>query len=328
MRAPWTIIVGAAAAVAGSVVWAVSLAIYQQVMEPIGFHDGVMHNAENNTYWPREMRHLGILLALAAVVLIGRAAARALATAGVLGVGWLAADVGLDRIDVDGSSYAVGLAACGLAAVALAAVLSRGGTPSPPVRQIAAGTAALLAVAPTSVTTPWEKPTVGEFEVPIDTALTTMKLVTAVAFMAVTVAMLAPALTTVRARWLVPVGAAISLAAAVPLIVDETRMGIVVWPVMALAATIAAAAQDVPVIRLLVAGGLNLVLTLVLTIMIFIMVAVSMGSALTALAGNPAVHGADFDTALALPSALLGLLLAAASFAVTRPAPIPSVPVS
>lgn len=48
--------------------WAVNLAIYQQVMEPSGFHvfdDGTqtLRLAENFTYWPREMRQLGIRLA-------------------------------------------------------------------------------------------------------------------------------------------------------------------------------------------------------------------------------------------------------------------------
>jgi hypothetical protein len=116
MRASWAVVVGAAAAVVGSVVWAVSLAVYQQVMEPSGFYvfaDGAQSPklAENNTYWPRDMRQPGILLALAGLVLIGQATVRALVGAGGLGAVWLAGDLWLDRIDIDGRPVAVGLAA-------------------------------------------------------------------------------------------------------------------------------------------------------------------------------------------------------------------------
>ena len=323
MRASWAVVVGAAAAVVGSVVWAVSLAVYQQVMEPSGFYvfaDGAQSPklAENNTYWPRDMRQLGILLALAGLVLIGQATVRALVGAGGLGAVWLAGDLWLDRIDIDGRPAAVGLAAAGCAGVALAAVLSRGGAPSRSGRHLVAGTAAVLAVTPMTITTPWEKPATGAFEVPIDNALTTMKLATAVAFMAVTVAMLAPALDTVRSRWLVPVGAAVTLAAAVPMIVDETLVNLAAWGVLALAAAIAPAAADVSIARLLASCGITLVLTPVLVAAAFLFVALNLGSAMTGLAGNPPVHAADFDTALALPMALCGLALAAVSLAVVR----------
>ncbi|MBX6752449.1 MAG: hypothetical protein IRY85_22775 [Micromonosporaceae bacterium] len=329
MRASWGTVVGAAASVVGSVVWAVSLAVYQQIMEPSGFYDGTVSPklAENNTYWPREMRQLGILLALAGLVLIGQAAKRALGGAGVLGAVWLAADLGLDRIDIDGRPAVVGLAAAGCAGVALAAVISRGGAPSRSGRHLAAGTAAVLAVAPMTITTPWEKPTTGAFEVPIDNALTTMKVATAVAFMAVTVAMLAPALNTVRSRWLVPVGAAVTLVAAMPTIMDETLINLAAWAVVFLAATIAPVAADVSVARLLAIGGINIVLP-VLAIEPLFLVALNLGSAMTGLAGNPPVHAADSDTAYTLAMALLGLALAATSLAVVRgpnrrPAPVP-----
>ena len=93
MRA-FTVAVGIVAAVAGSMIWAISLAIYQQIMEPNGFwidSDGSQHPnfAENNTYWPRESRELGILLALAGVILIGNATWRSFAATAVLGVAWL-----------------------------------------------------------------------------------------------------------------------------------------------------------------------------------------------------------------------------------------------
>jgi hypothetical protein len=71
MRARWVTIAGGVLGLVGSIFWAVSLAIYQQLMEPSGFWvaaDGRRYPylAENNTYWPREIRQLALLLALAA----------------------------------------------------------------------------------------------------------------------------------------------------------------------------------------------------------------------------------------------------------------------
>ena len=71
--------VATVAGVAGALFWAVSLAIYQPRMEPTGFFtdpttgEPYPNLASNNTYWPRDIRQLAILLAVAAVILIGRA---------------------------------------------------------------------------------------------------------------------------------------------------------------------------------------------------------------------------------------------------------------
>lgn len=245
--------------------------------------------------------------------------------AGGLGAVWLVGDLGLDRIDIDGRPAVVGLAAAGCAGVALAAVLSRGGAPSRSGRHLAAGTAAVLAVAPMTITTPWDKPAEA-FEVSVENTLTTMKLATAVAFLAVTVAMLAPALDTVRSRWLVPVWAAVTLVAAVPMIVDEPSINFAAWGVVVLAATIAPPLRDVRVARLLATGVITIVLTPVLALATFLLVSLHLGRAMTSLAGNPPVQAADSDIAVTLSMALLGLALAAVSLAVVRdrgPVPVP-----
>jgi hypothetical protein len=332
MRAPWGSIVGGVVAVVGSVIWAVCLAIYQQVMEPSGVfvdRDGAAYPnlAENNTYWPREMRHLGILLALAGLIAIVRAAGKALMAAAALGVVWLTADLWLDRVDINGRSAAVWLAVAGCLGVAMTAAVSRGGTPYRWGPHLVAGTAAVLATASTSVTTPWQEPVTRADQVAIENAVTAMDITLAVGFMAVVVALLAPAMATVRARWLVAIGAAATLAANVLSVAYGSWPGVAYVGVLALAMTVVSAAGDVPLSRLLGVGGVTILLAPCLAITMFVTVAIPMGRTMTVLAGNPAVHGADTDLALALPAAIIGLALAAVSLAVIRytaPAPEPA----
>ena len=120
-----------------------------------------------------------------------------------------------------------------------------------------------------------------------------------------------------------------TLVAAVPMIVGEPSVNLAAWGVVVLAATIAPAATDVPVARLLATGGITIVLTPVLAFATFLLVSLPLGPAMTGLAGNPPVHAADTDTALALPMVLFGLALAAVSLAVVRnrgPVPVPQTP--
>lgn len=322
-------VVGGIVAVVGAVVWSVSLAIYQPVMEPSGFfvHDGTPYPvpAENNTYWPRETRHLGLLLALAGLVAIGRAARRAFLAAAGLGVVWLAADLVLDRIDISGRPAAGWLAVAACAAVATTAVVSRGGTPLRWGPHLAAGTAALLAGAAAAVTTPWQEPITQADQVAIDNAVTVIDIILAAGFLAVAVAMLAPAMTTPRSRWLVPLGAAVTLATTVLIVADGESYGFAIVAVAALATMMVAAAEDVPLSRLLVAGGVSALAVISIGVVAILFVGIPLGRAMTALAGNPAVHAADTDLSLALSVALLGLALAAVSRAVIRwPAPAPN----
>jgi hypothetical protein len=327
MRASWGTFIGGVVAVAGAVVWAVSLAIYQQRMEPTGFYtdptNGQLypHLAQNNTYWPREMRHLGILLALAGVVVIRGAAVRALVAAGALGVVWLAGDLWLDRIDIDGRPAAVWLALGGCVAVAAAAVVSRGGTPMRWGRHLAAGAAALLAVGATSITPPWDEPITGADRVAIDNAITTMSIAVAVGFIAVAVVLVAPAMATVRSRWLVPILAAVTLAGTVLVIANSAPGSSAVLGLMALAVTMVAAAEDVPITRLLLVGAGSIVLAPCIVVAAFVSVAMPMGRIMTVLAGNPAVNSADTDLAIAVPTAFIGLVLSAASTMVIGYAP-------
>src|SRR5215510_7428001 len=133
MRSAWRFLVGGLCGVTGTVIWAVSLAVYQQLMEPTGFvtdsNTGQAYPslASNNTYWPRETRHLAILLVFAGVAVICRARTRGVAIGALSFVAWLGADLWLDRIDIDGRTAAWSLASAGIlafgATVAVAAWL-------------------------------------------------------------------------------------------------------------------------------------------------------------------------------------------------------------
>src|SRR5262245_33391200 len=113
MRTRWRPLVGGGIGAVAAVVWAVSLAIYQPFMEPTWtWTDPTTGQvwppvAGNNTYWPREIRHLAILLAAAALILACAAGRRAVLIAGSLTFGWLVVDLWLDRVDVAGPTTAV-----------------------------------------------------------------------------------------------------------------------------------------------------------------------------------------------------------------------------
>jgi hypothetical protein len=194
-------------------------------------------------------------------------------------------------------------------------------------RYVAAGTIAVLAWAPTFLTTPndlRERP--GGDEVAIENAVTVMSIVLAVGFVAAAVLLVWPAVATVRGRWLVAIGAAVTVAALVRAITDDPPFNLIslMWP--ALSVVVIAAARDVPVIRLLFLGGVGIVLSVVLSVAIFVTTAVTMGPMMTDLAGNPSVNAADLDVALALPFTAFGLALAAISHRLTRAAaPAPAL---
>jgi drug/metabolite transporter (DMT)-like permease len=78
----------------------------------------------NNTYWPRDIRQLAILLAFAGVILICRARLRGVVAGAIATIGWLGADLWLDRVDVAGRSAATWLAVGGVAVFAAAAVVA------------------------------------------------------------------------------------------------------------------------------------------------------------------------------------------------------------
>jgi len=334
MRA-WDKIVGWTVGVVGSLLWAVSLAIYQRRMEPSGFWrdpaDGGLHPnlGSNNTYWPRDVRELAILLAVAGLIAVGRSSVRAVIVAATLGVAWFGADIWLDRIDIDGSSAMVLLAGAGCAAVTVAAVAVGRGSPSERISYLAASTAVVLASVPLSITNPWNEPLTEPDEIRINHAIKIMDAVLSVALLAVAVALVARMMRTARSRWLVPAGALVAAMGFVLLIVLGPGAGagwvLLVLVAIPVALVGIATAWDVSDARLARIGGSALLL-LPCSIFVLFSLGTWLGGQLTALAANPPINSADEDIAQPPTMALIGLGIAAVSLWLSgiagRPQPV------
>jgi hypothetical protein len=332
MRTAWAIVVGAILGAVGCVVWAVGLAVYQQLMEPSGSwvdpNNGhsYAHLAENNTYWPREVRHLAILLALGAVVAIGRASKRAFIVASVLGVVWLGADTWLDRIDIDGRPAARWLMVAAGIAVATAALVAWRGPAWEKGRAGAAGAAAVLALMSMGITSPWREPLTAPWREPltasdqiaINNAITVMDMVLACGLLVVAVTIVAPAITTARSWLLVLAGTASTLAGVLYSIAHRAEPGdslvplLMLWvlPLMAVAA-----AHGGPIRRLLLVGGVTVVVA-PCVLGLLTTLGAGAGTLFTSLAANPPINTDDGDFTLALPLAAIGFGLGVLNWAV------------
>ncbi|MER5334918.1 hypothetical protein [Micromonospora sp. NPDC002717] len=331
MQKSWQTIVGALSGVTGAVIWALATAIYQPLMQPDGFWtDGSTGQmfpevGSNNTYWPRDIRQLAILLALGGVILICRANVRGV-VAGAIGMtGWLGVDIWLDRIDVAGGSTATLLAASGIAMFSTTAVVAArvsAGQGGPPLaRHLSAAVTAALAAATTVVTTPWDEPVTNPAQVQVENALSMLKAGLVAMFIATTIGLVAVQLTTVRTR---RVGAFVVVAALAAWLAAShgplRPVGLIGMPV---AATLAvAAAREVPLIRLLPVAVACCV-ALPPTMIILYIAGSAVGSAMTSLADNPPINAADTDLSIAFTGLVLGLLLASISHLITLPAPKP-----
>ncbi|MEV0154341.1 hypothetical protein AB0H57_11465 [Micromonospora sp. NPDC050686] len=327
MRKSWRTGLGVLAGVTGAVIWALAAAIYQPVMQPDGFWtdsgsgERLPELASNNTYWPRDIRQLAILLALAGVLLICRGNPRGLTAGAAVTVGWLGADLWLDRIDVAGAAAAAWLAAGGIAVFAASAVLahrmSAGADGSPLARHVTATVAALLAVTTMVVSTPWDEPVSAPDRVTVENALAGLKAALVVLFLAAALALVVH-----TAAQLPRVAAFVGVAAlgawlAVGSDGGGKPLGMIV---MFVGATLAvAAARDVPLGRLLPVAIISGAALLPAAIALYL-VGMGVGSAMTVVAGNPPVNGADSDLALSFCGLVLGLLLSTLSHLLTRAA--------
>jgi len=316
--------VGGGCGATAAVIWAISLAIYQPLMEPSGMLTDSLTGqaypnlASNNTYWPRDIRLLAILLAFAGVILLSRVTVRGIVTGAVASVAWLGADLGLDRLDVSGS--VAWLAAAGVAGFTLTAVIaeriSRGQPGSDLGQHLAAGTAAVLAAATLLVTGPWDEPVTNPDQVAIENALTLLKVGLVVMFLVATVGLVADRLTAARMPRVAALLAVAGIAGWLAVGVDGPLrvLGLIALPVAASVAVIAA--RDVTPTRLLLVAVGCVAMLPIAAVLLFI-VGLLTGGAMTSLAGNPAVNAADTDLSLALPGLAIGLLLAAVSYQAT-----------
>jgi hypothetical protein len=329
MGTNWRVALGAGCGVAAAVIWAVSLAIYQPFMQPDGFFTDPVTGetypeiGSNNTYWPRDIRQLAILLAFFGVVLICRANARGILAAAVGAGAWIGVDLALDRADVSGGSTALGLAAGGAAVFAVIAVVARKLSTGEPGSEFAghllATVAAVLAAVTVLAQTPWDEPVSRAEQVQVENALSLLKVGLVVMFAVVALA-LVPLGRLVR---MVPFAGVAALAAwpATATYGVLGMLGLIFLPAGAAAAV--AGARRVSVLRLIgvaVACGVALIPVYLL----LYIVGSQVGGAMTALAGNPPINSADTDLSLSFTALMLGLLFATISHQLTRPAVEPA----
>lgn len=328
MGTSWRTVFGALCGVVAAVVWAVSLAIYQPFMEPDGFWTDAATGetypeiGSNNTYWPRDIRQLAILLAFAGVILICRANTRSLLAGAAGTVGWIGVDLMLDRFDVHGGSTAVWLAVGGAAAFAAMVFAARKISTGKPASEFAghllATVAAVIAAVTMLITTPWDEPVTQPDQVQVENALSLLKVGLMVMFAVVAVALLPLG----RWRWMAPFAGLAALAAwpATATYGILGALGLLLLP--AAAAVAVAAARDVSVLRLL--GALAACAVALIPVYLLLYVAgSSAGGAMTALSGNPPINSADTDLSLSFSALLLGLLFGLISHTLTlRKSPV------
>ncbi|MEV0811022.1 hypothetical protein [Micromonospora sp. NPDC050200] len=125
--------VGLGLAALAAVVWAVGLTILQPLTEPIG--PWPEQFAGNNTYWARDLRFLAVVAVVLGLVLAGGGDRRWTDPAVLLGAGWVAADLLLDRADLAGTAATVVLVTAGWLVTGLLVwfLVRRHGRPGRPV---------------------------------------------------------------------------------------------------------------------------------------------------------------------------------------------------
>ncbi|ADD41616.1 hypothetical protein [Stackebrandtia nassauensis] len=303
---------GLVCAMAAAIWWALGITVIQPMIEPL-------QTAENNTYWLRDVRWLALLVIVLAFVWSFRGDKRLSAmAAGALVVG-IAVDILLDRFDddfmtrnfdfVESSSIRWG--------AYLVVILVPGAwirakfqpnRPSPRVSMMAAMVAAVAAGFASAL----ESPTDREWYLAAS-ALVLVALLTAIGVGAAHSA----ANRWGRYEW----GLAGLAALAIVGLTVIGRLGdppaaTALFSTLALLGTAAGAMallatagrwQLAP--RLVIAVCLGALAVLVSVVAMIVMVATGVASVFTALAGNPAVNAADWDTVMTLPAVAAGLFL-------------------
>jgi hypothetical protein len=241
-------------------------------------------------------------------------------------VGWFGVDLWLDRINVAGGSTAAWLALLGFTAFAAIAALahrvSRGHAGTAAARHVLAVLAAVLSVATLLVTTPWDERVSRPDEVRVEDALSMLKAGLVVMFIAAAIGFIAVELTAARA-WRVAALAAVTTVTGLVASADTGTygaFGLLGLPLAALAVTAARTGSGIRLLVVAVTGGLALLPSL----LALYFAGSKVGAAMTALAGNPPVNGADTDLSIAFAGVVIGLLLASISYALTRPARLPA----
>lgn len=311
--------VGVLCAWGGALLWTIGLAVLQPRYESSGELVG------NNAYWMRDVRWMAVVAAVAALVLVFRGDRLRTRLSLLGGVAWLAADIWLDRLDVAGWVAAAALA---IVTGALLSGAMLAGTP----KEAGTGRHALLVAASVAAAL---APLAGGLESPTDTepSLTPSALAAGVLLAVVAGACAlaaAPASTVVRFRVAVATAvvgvAGVTAMRAMPL---ENRLLVGVLLGAALLSGVAVTAWPRPAGRgllgyaALAAGTLLGYPVLLMSTVMATGFIVPVAAPLTALAGSPAVNGADEDLLFTLVGVLPGLVFGAlfTMRAVLAPAP-------
>jgi hypothetical protein len=311
--------VGVLCAWGGALLWAIGLAVLQPRYESSGELVG------NNAYWMRDVRWMAVVAAVAALVLVFRGDRLRTRLSLLGGVAWLAADIWLDRLDVAGWVAAAALA------IVTGALLS-GAVFAGTRKEAGTGRHALLVAASVAAAL---APLAGGLESPTDTEPSlTPSALTAGVLLAVVAGACAlagvPASTVVRFRVAVATAvvgvAGVTAMRAMPL---ENRLLVGVLLGAALLSGVAVTAWPRPAGRgllgyaVLAAGTLLGYPVLLMSTVMATGFIVPVAAPLTALAGSPAVNGADEDLLFTLVGVLPGLVFGAlfTMRAVLAPAP-------
>jgi hypothetical protein len=296
----------------GAVIWAINLTTLQpgtELAKP--WHDTAVGT---DTYWARDLRWMAMVAVLVALLVAARGRPVRSAVAVLGAIAWLRLDLYLDRIDVAGRTATVRLAvgACAVITVAVVALGWR-------VRDVRGGSWILLLAAMVAAAT---APIAGSQGSPTDTepALNAAALAVGALLAAVAIgAALAAAPTMPAARMRIALGLAVVAGVALVglrLLAPDDRL--IPWIALAiiLVTGVGVLRRDWPEERADWAWYVPMALFSAIGYPVLYIVttlsSISLGDAATALAGNPPVNGADFDTLSSVAGVLTGLLFGAA----------------
>ncbi|MDG4825541.1 hypothetical protein O7635_27145 [Asanoa sp. WMMD1127] len=320
MRVGWRTAVAIGCALGAAVLWGVDLARWQPVLE---FGIG-----QNNTYWARDLRFSAIVAIVLAVLLAGRGTRLSRWAGPAVGIGWIGADLAIDRAGIEGGGVAVALAAAGAAVAVAAAVLVSRRAEGEPGRRTLTVSAAIAAAL---------TPLVAGIESPTDTeaALTPAAVSLGAVLATLTVAL---ALTTAPRR-AYAVAVVVGFVAVVGLVLCRVldpgnRLAPMMLLGTALLAGVALLTGDLPRGALEVLRHLPKLLVLLVlypAVVLFMVLAtaylVPVPAWLTALSGNAPVNAADSDTLYALVGVATGYVIGWLLLAIDRafvPPPVPA----
>jgi hypothetical protein len=282
---------------AGAAVWSYGMTVLQPLCEP---GSPWWDNAQNNSYWARDVRWSAIAGVAVVLAVYGRASVAVAAT-----LAWLAADVTLDRLDIGRPA----LLPAALIAGAVLGVLAVAATRWPaPVRPRVAGLLVMLCLVQGLSVATMDSPS--DSEPQLRPAALAAFAVLALAALAATAALLTPRPPTRAHRWVAAGAAAVWL----PLTATEVSPVAAALLTGVLGAAAVSATRPWPGPGRAVAVAAGYLLGLPALALVVLITLLDVARPFTALAGNPPINSADSDPSSVLITAAVvaawaGLLL-------------------